>query len=215
MCLFASRWRLAACFKLSNACNSFGALLRHCFTDEITTKDPAPYHVQHLHDLQLVLERFEKVLAPLCEDMTNFDDDQSQLSCFFKAQLLPYRKTRDELKRTYDAIKSFQHRRSSLVEVYREAKETQTNKVLYLLTTVTTIFIPAQFLTGQYAHASPLANTPYLGFHSGEKNLAALAGHPADEAAEAAEAKPTTQPRTSFAFGHSFDGNNAWPAQTC
>lgn len=64
--------------------------------DEITT-NPSRRHVLHLHDLQVVLGRIERVLTPLSDDMAVFDNDQSQLSSFFNAQLQSFRRTRDEL----------------------------------------------------------------------------------------------------------------------
>ncbi|KAF0707614.1 Aste57867_6576 [Aphanomyces stellatus] len=56
----------------------------------------------------------------------------------------------DHLKCILDEIElQFQICRD-LMEEYREAKATQMNYVVYTLTIVTTVFLPAQFLTGVY-----------------------------------------------------------------
>lgn len=41
-----------------------------------------------------------------------------------------------------------------LKELYQSIQQDQMNKVLYILTMVTTIFIPAQFLTGNTLHST-------------------------------------------------------------
>lgn len=41
-----------------------------------------------------------------------------------------------------------------LKELYQSIQQDQMNKVLYILTMVTTIFIPAQFLTGNASHST-------------------------------------------------------------
>lgn len=43
----------------------------------------------------------------------------------------------------------------SLSEYYRAVQDDKTNRTLYILTLVTSVFVPAQFLTGLYGTALP------------------------------------------------------------
>eukprot|EP00039_Didymoeca_costata_P010432 m.140347 g.140347 ORF g.140347 m.140347 type:complete len:562 (+) comp14824_c0_seq1:250-1935(+) len=118
--------------------------------DDEITKNPLPKHVQHLHYLQSILNKIKATLLPLVKDMQQFDDDKSELSQFFRDHLTSFRGTRDELRHVVDEVAEMIARRESLVTVFRQRTEERSMTILYVMTIVTTIFIPAQFLAGVY-----------------------------------------------------------------
>eukprot|EP00039_Didymoeca_costata_P004583 m.74462 g.74462 ORF g.74462 m.74462 type:complete len:613 (+) comp12462_c0_seq2:231-2069(+) len=131
--------------------------------DEITSK-PKTKHVQHLHDLQTVLEKVIHTMTPLVRNLSKFEDDQSPLSQFFKGQLSNFRSSRDELAHILDDLLTLQKQRESLVDVYRQVKEEKSMVTLYLLTLVTTVFVPLQFFTGLWGmnfQSMPLIHWKY------------------------------------------------------
>ena len=132
--------------------------------DDEITRSPKADHVQHLHELEHVLGRFDQQMAPLVEDMKQFDDGESALSDYFHGQLSGFRRSRDEVMFIFNEIDRLDDRRESLVHVYREQKQENASKVLMVLTLVTTLFIPAQFLTGLWGmnfDAMPELNYKY------------------------------------------------------
>ena len=69
----------------------------------------------------------------------------------FDATVTAYvRDGHDHVVQVLDDIEQQLQMCRQLTEDYRDAKTTQMNYVIYTLTTVTTVFLPGQFLTGVY-----------------------------------------------------------------
>ena len=117
--------------------------------DEITTS-PNDNHPQHMHDLSKILDEVVLKIKPICEDFEKLEDDDAPLTKFLKAGggLSAFKQTKGELDHIFDEIDTLVKKASSLKNIYRTQKEDKQNKILFILTLVTTVVIPGQFLTG-------------------------------------------------------------------
>lgn len=109
--------------------------------DAITTR-PISDHAQHLHDLRTVLEKVVRATAPLVQAL----EDGAGQPAATPAHL--WQSLRGELAAVNSEILSLQTRVASLQQYFRQAVEERHSRVLYVLTLVTALFVPLQFLTG-------------------------------------------------------------------
>lgn len=88
-------------------------------------------------------------MGPLSKTLqwNTWQQDQA-LSRFFANQEVYFRDSGDRLATIVDEMQTMQEKAKGLFQFYQTTQESQGNRVLYMLTLVTTIFVPAQFLTG-------------------------------------------------------------------
>ena len=117
--------------------------------DEITTA-PNDNHPQHMHDLSKILDEVTLKIKPIVEDFQNLDNNDAPLTKFLKrgGGLSVFKQTKGELDHIYDEIATLVKKADSLKGIYRTQKEDKQNKILFILTLVTTVVIPGQLMTG-------------------------------------------------------------------
>ncbi|KDO16953.1 hypothetical protein SPRG_17594 [Saprolegnia parasitica CBS 223.65] len=99
-----------------------------------------------LRDVQIELAQLPRVIKPT-RDVLKSVLESAELPETTKAY---FRDVHDHTNHILDEIEWQSQMCRGMIEEYRDAKSTQTNYVMYTLTIVTTVFLPAQFLTGVY-----------------------------------------------------------------
>ncbi|EQC31752.1 hypothetical protein SDRG_10541 [Saprolegnia diclina VS20] len=99
-----------------------------------------------LRDVQIELAQLPRVIKPT-RDVLKSVLESPELPETTKAY---FRDVHDHTNHILDEIEWQSQMCRGMIEEYRDAKSTQTNYVMYTLTIVTTVFLPAQFLTGVY-----------------------------------------------------------------
>jgi len=107
-----------------------------------------PYQTPHLYALQRLADSFSRHLMPLKDELTieNWREDPS--SVFFGEQDILFRELYDDLVTITSDVASTIEMSEKLNQLYQRLQADRMNRVLYVLTVVTAVFIPAQFLTG-------------------------------------------------------------------
>ncbi|OQR86294.1 CorA Metal Ion Transporter (MIT) Family [Achlya hypogyna] len=104
------------------------------------------FDVGFLRDMQIELAQLPRVIKPT-RDVLKSVLESPDLPETTKAY---FRDVHDHLNHILDEIEWQNQMCRGMIEEHRDAKATQTNYVMYTLTIVTTVFLPAQFLTGVY-----------------------------------------------------------------
>ncbi|RHY76156.1 hypothetical protein DYB38_012325 [Aphanomyces astaci] len=104
------------------------------------------FDIETLRDVHSELGQLPRVIKPTRDVLKSLLASRD-LPDTTKAYL---RDVHDHLNHILDEIEWQFQMCKSMTEEYRDAKATQTNYVVYVLTIVTTVFLPAQFLTGVY-----------------------------------------------------------------
>ena len=81
---------------------------------------------------------------------TTAGEDSSSLPVFFKEQHIFFKDLSDEVITIGHEVDNLISTGHHLHEFYRTVQDDRMNRTLYVLTLVTTVFVPAQFLTGLY-----------------------------------------------------------------
>lgn len=104
------------------------------------------FNVARLRFLKNELFRLPRLLKPAREVLKNLIESRD----FDEAVTAYVRDVHDHVVQVLDDIELHLQMCRLLSEDYREARANQMNYVIYTLTIVTTVFLPAQFLTGVY-----------------------------------------------------------------
>lgn len=104
------------------------------------------FDIGHLRFLKNELFRLPRLIKPAREVLKNLIESRD----FDDAVTAYIRDVHDHVVQVLDDIELQLQMCRLLTEDYRDAKANQMNYVIYTLTIVTTVFLPAQFLTGVY-----------------------------------------------------------------
>ena len=108
------------------------------------------FQASKLRQVKQFVFKIPRVLKPAKEVLKNLMDNQPQIRNDDSTMVIYLRDVHDHLIQILDNNELQWQLCRNLMEDYREAKANQMNYVMYTLTIITTIFLPAQFLTGVY-----------------------------------------------------------------
>ncbi|OQR93948.1 CorA Metal Ion Transporter (MIT) Family [Thraustotheca clavata] len=104
------------------------------------------FDIGMLRDAQIELAQLPRVIKPTRDVLKSVLESRD----IPEATKAYFRDVHDHLNHILDEIEWQSQMCRGMIEEYRDAKATQMNYVMYTLTIVTTVFLPAQFLTGVY-----------------------------------------------------------------
>eukprot|EP00730_Choanoeca_flexa_P004734 TRINITY_DN11787_c0_g1_i4.p1 TRINITY_DN11787_c0_g1~~TRINITY_DN11787_c0_g1_i4.p1 ORF type:complete len:750 (+),score=157.34 TRINITY_DN11787_c0_g1_i4:97-2346(+) len=118
--------------------------------DDGISQSPSSRHRAHLFEFSKISSSYTREMSALANRLTSLDWNSrtDELVLFFKHQAIYFQDLNDQLVTILDEADQWSDTVANLFQLYRSVQDEQTNRVLLLLTLVTTIFIPMQFLTG-------------------------------------------------------------------
>eukprot|EP00055_Hartaetosiga_balthica_P012556 m.61413 g.61413 ORF g.61413 m.61413 type:complete len:353 (+) comp7991_c3_seq2:117-1175(+) len=117
--------------------------------DKISEKPTTTYRA-HLFDFGKALASFARELSALRTALSeiDFDDDADLEAKFFMNQRVYLRDLYDQVETIMSELEEMQEVTHNMFQLYQSFQDERMNQFLLVLTMVTTVFIPAQFLTG-------------------------------------------------------------------
>ncbi|CAM9347596.1 unnamed protein product, partial [Ectocarpus fasciculatus] len=123
---------------------------------EIRSK-PVPSHTYHLYELGKLATSYSAELSAFVECLEGAIRDHgtpleltTPLASFFKNEFIFFKDLSDEIRTISAEVDEILSTVQRLGEFYRSAQDDRMNQILHILTLVTSVFVPAQFLTGLY-----------------------------------------------------------------
>jgi magnesium transporter len=115
--------------------------------DQITTAPPEDTK-KHIHHLKFQMLTLRKSVAPLREAINRFSRCESPY--VNKSTEVFLRDLYDHVIRIADLVETYRDMVNGLQELYLSELSMRMNKIIQLLTIITTIFVPLTFLAGIY-----------------------------------------------------------------
>lgn len=153
------------------------AILQHNYEIRDTLKDwqvalersirvrTQAHHTQHLYTLGKLADAFNRHLESLKADLSHAEFSTSLNALFFSEQDILFRELHDDVVTITSDVEGITEMCDKLNQLYQRLQADQMSRVLYLLTVVTAVFIPAQFLTGLWG--MNFSNMPELTMDGG------------------------------------------------
>ncbi|TAK36512.1 MAG: magnesium/cobalt transporter CorA [Saprospiraceae bacterium] len=130
--------------------------------DQISTA-PSENTKEHIHHLKFQLLTLRKSVVPLREAINRFSRCESLF--INKSSEVFLRDLYDHVIRIADLVDTYRDMVNGLQELYLSELSMRMNKIIQLLTIITTIFVPLTFLAGVYG--MNFKNIPELSWHYG------------------------------------------------
>lgn len=155
---------------------SFGERIEE-LEDEVVL-EPEPETLQEIHRIKRDLLDLRRTAWPEREVINSLQREEAHL---IRPETRVYlRDCYDHMVQVIDMIETYRDLSGGLLEVYLSSASNRLNEVMKVLTIISTIFIPLNFIAGVYGmnfdrHASPL-NMPELGWYFGYPTVLAVMG---------------------------------------
>jgi magnesium transporter len=139
-------------------------------TNSGNTQGSSAGQSQHLYMFSQLADSYKNAITPVSDTLLEWKDSANKLktdslSFFFEEEDIYFRDLQDELSTMQSELHSLSQKGEKLQELHSAMREERMNRILYALTLITTVFVPAQFLTGLYG--MNFSYMPELNYHYG------------------------------------------------
>lgn len=111
---------------------------------------PLNKHVSHLYAFMKVVDAYQKHMSLVNDLLDPENFGRLPAARFYHEEEPQFRTLSTELQTSAHEISTYLTTAKELQALYRTLQEDKMNRVLYVLTLTTAVFIPAQFMTGLY-----------------------------------------------------------------
>jgi len=129
--------------------------------EEAVQRNAETHHTVHLYEfsklatsylaeLRAVADSLESVCGKRSSDNSKKSTSAASLALYFNNEHIFFKDLADEVDTISVEVEEMLSTARGLGEYYRAVQEDRMNRTLYILTLVTSVFVPAQFLTGLY-----------------------------------------------------------------